>query len=110
MDGHGPSSAAWSRSVRPWDWASARCVFPPTSPSTKFPPARDGKKIEINGWVAALNILFSVGFFIFMYKFLPLVATTELKQHVSPVFGNQIVFNVVDGIIRLGSVPGSSSG
>ena len=68
----------------------------------EIPAGKDGKKLEINGWVAALNILLSLGFFVFMYKFLPLVATTELKQHVSPVFGNQILFNVVDGIIRLG--------
>jgi len=60
-----------------------------------------GKKLEISGWVAVMNILLSVGFFIFMYKFVPLVATTELKQHVSPVFGNQIVFNLVDGIFRI---------
>jgi len=67
----------------------------------EVPAGKNGKKLEINGWVAAANIIFSLGFFIFMYKFLPLVATTELKQHVSPIFGNQIVFNVVDGIIRL---------
>ena len=67
----------------------------------EVPAGKSGKKLEINGWVAALNSLFSLGFFIFMYKFVPLVATTELKQHVSPVFGNQIVFNVVDGVIRL---------
>ncbi len=67
-----------------------------------MPPDKEGKRVEINGWVAAINILFSVGFFIFMYKFIPLVATTELKRHVSPVFGNQIIFNVVDGIIRVG--------
>ena len=67
----------------------------------EVPVGKSGKKIEINGWVAALNVVLSVGFFIFMYKFLPLLATTELKQHVSPVFGNQIIFNVVDGIIRL---------
>ncbi len=60
-----------------------------------------GKKLEISGWIAAVNIVFSVGFFIFMYKFLPLVATTELKR-VNPVFGEQVVFNLVDGIIRLG--------
>jgi uncharacterized protein YqhQ len=65
-------------------------------------PATDtGKKLEISGWVAFLNIAISLGFFIFMYKFLPLVAATELKQHVSPVFGNQIVFNLVDGVIRI---------
>jgi uncharacterized protein YqhQ len=63
-------------------------------------PAPDKKKLEINGWIAAINIVFSVGFFIFMYKFLPLLATTELKR-VNPVFGEQVVFNLVDGIIRL---------
>jgi uncharacterized protein YqhQ len=64
------------------------------------PGEPEKKKLEISGWIAAVNIVFSVGFFIFMYKFLPLVATTELKR-VSPVFGEQIVFNLVDGIIRL---------
>ncbi len=59
-----------------------------------------GKKFEITGWMAGLNIAFSVAFFIFMYKYLPLVATTELKK-VNPVFGQQIVFNLVDGLIRI---------
>ena len=58
------------------------------------------KRLEISGWIAAVNIILSVGFLIFMYKFLPLVATTELKR-VNPVFGEQIIFNLVDGIIRL---------
>ncbi len=58
------------------------------------------KKIEIGGWVATLNVIFSVGFFIFMYKYLPLVAATELKQ-IDPALGGQIIFNLVDGIIRL---------
>jgi uncharacterized protein YqhQ len=59
-----------------------------------------GKKIEISGWVAGLNMAFSVAFFIFMYKYLPLLATTELKR-VNPVFGQQFVFNLVDGLIRI---------
>ncbi|MBV9574688.1 MAG: DUF1385 domain-containing protein [Acidobacteriales bacterium] len=58
------------------------------------------KKLEVSGWMAAVNIIFSVGFFIFMYKFLPLVAATELKR-VNPLFGQQIIFNLVDGVIRL---------
>jgi uncharacterized protein YqhQ len=58
------------------------------------------KKLEISGWVAAANIIFSLGFFIFMYKFLPLVAATELKR-VNPIFGEQIIFNLVDGAIRI---------
>ncbi len=59
-----------------------------------------GKKIEISGWMAGLNMAFSVAFFIFMYKYLPLLATTELKR-VNPVFGRQFVFNLVDGLIRI---------
>ncbi|MFY9907851.1 MAG: DUF1385 domain-containing protein [Terriglobales bacterium] len=59
-----------------------------------------GKKFEITGWMAGLNMAFSIAFFIFMYKYLPLLATTELKK-VNPVFGQQIMFNLVDGIIRI---------
>src|SRR5271170_4263738 len=62
--------------------------------------ARPEKKLEISGWIATVNIVISVGFFIFMYKFLPLLATTELKR-VNPVFNGQIMFNLVDGLIRL---------
>jgi uncharacterized protein YqhQ len=58
------------------------------------------QKIEISGWVAAVNVLFSVAFFIFMYKFIPLLAATELKRHFA-VFSGQIAFNVVDGAIRI---------
>src|ERR1700746_3880357 len=58
------------------------------------------KRVEISGWVAAINILISVGFFIFRYKFLPLAAATELKR-VNPIFANPILFNVVDGVIRI---------
>jgi uncharacterized protein YqhQ len=58
------------------------------------------KKFEITGWMAALNMAFSIAFFIFMYKYLPLLAATELKR-VNPVFGQQFVFNLVDGLIRI---------
>jgi len=64
-------------------------------------PANDeGKKMEITGWMAGLNVAFSIIFFIFMYKYLPLLATTELKK-VNPVFGQQFLFNLVDGLIRI---------
>ena len=65
-----------------------------------IPREEQVKKVEISGWMMAVNVLFSVGFFVFMYKFIPLVAATELKR-VSPAFGNQIIFNLVDGAIRI---------
>jgi uncharacterized protein YqhQ len=64
------------------------------------PEAEPGKKFELSGWVMTVNVMFSVGFFIFVYKFLPLLAATEIKR-ASPALGSQIAFNLVDGIIRM---------
>jgi len=66
----------------------------------QVPTDEKGKKLEISGWLATVNIVLSLGFFIFMYKFLPLLAATELKR-INPVFGGRILFNLVDGIVRL---------
>ena len=66
----------------------------------QFEIGSEKKKLEISGWLAAVNVIISVGFFIFMYKFVPLVAATELKK-VHPAFGNQIAFNLVDGVVRI---------
>jgi uncharacterized protein YqhQ len=66
----------------------------------EVPADNNGKKLEVSGWMATINIIFSVGFFIFMYKFLPLVAATEMKR-VNPLFGERIIFNLVDGAIRI---------
>jgi len=72
-----------------------------SDPDNKDSARKDpGKKFEITGWMAGLNMAFSIAFFIFMYKYLPLLATTELKR-VNPVFGQQFVFNLVDGLIRI---------
>jgi uncharacterized protein YqhQ len=67
----------------------------------ELPGNEQGKKIEISGWLAGVNIAFSVLFFIFMYKYLPLLAATGLKK-VNPVFGQQFVLNLMDGLIRIG--------
>jgi uncharacterized protein YqhQ len=64
-------------------------------------PINDGaKKLEFSGWLAALNVVFSVSFFIFMYKFLPLVAATKIAK-VYPMFSGRIGLNFVDGMIRI---------
>ncbi|MGA8441251.1 MAG: DUF1385 domain-containing protein [Candidatus Sulfotelmatobacter sp.] len=58
------------------------------------------KAATISGWLAAGNIIVSLAFFIFMYKYLPLLAATELKKY-NPALGGQIVFNLIDGVVRL---------
>jgi uncharacterized protein YqhQ len=58
------------------------------------------KAATISSWLAAVNIVISVAFFIFMYKYIPLLAATELKK-IDPALGGRIIFNLIDGAIRL---------
>ncbi|HEY6768476.1 MAG TPA: DUF1385 domain-containing protein [Candidatus Sulfotelmatobacter sp.] len=58
------------------------------------------KAATVSSWLATVNIVVSLAFFIFMYKYLPLLAATEIKK-LNPAFGGQIIFNLIDGAIRL---------
>jgi len=58
------------------------------------------KAATVGSWLATANIIISVAFFIFMYKYLPLLAATQLKKW-DPALGGQIMFNLVDGIVRI---------
>jgi len=79
----------------------------PPKRSEAEPTTRESSKSQtrekgaaISGWLAAVNVIISLAFFIFMYKYLPLLAATELKR-ANPALGGQIIFNLVDGAIRL---------
>ena len=63
-------------------------------------PGEPTRKAEVSSWVMAANLAFSLGFFIFLYKFVPLFLTTWLQQYVAAV-ENHFVFNLVDGLIRI---------
>jgi uncharacterized protein YqhQ len=78
--------------------ASANAAHVVTEKTQKQKPAE--KPPELSGWLIFVNMLISIGFFIFMYKFVPLLAATELSKSWSAL-GNNIVFNLVDGVIRL---------
>lgn len=61
----------------------------------------DGKEQkELPKWALALNMLFSLGFFIFLYKFIPLAATGAVQERVGWL-NNQVGFSFVEGTIRL---------
>jgi len=64
--------------------------------------SKDGKPeaAEIPAWVMTANLVFSLLFFIVLYKFVPLWLTTQL-QNVYPVIENRFLFNLVDGVIRI---------
>lgn len=64
-------------------------------------PETGAKTKELSNWAITLNLIFSLVFFIFLYKFVPLYLVTWLAKWFPPLDG-RIAFNVMDGLIRLG--------
>jgi uncharacterized protein YqhQ len=56
---------------------------------------------ELSSWAITCNLIFSLGFFIFLYKFVPLYLVTKL-QSAYPTLQGRIAFNLTDGLIRMG--------
>jgi len=61
----------------------------------------DGKPPkEMPGWAITGNVLFSVAFMIFLYKYMPLLLTTKLGK-IYPLLTGRIAFNLAEGVIRV---------
>ncbi len=73
--------------------AGAKCT--PEKPAAKKAPQG-----ELPAWAITLHIILSLVFFIFLYKFVPLLLATELGK-VAPMFQSRIPFNIADGAIRM---------
>jgi uncharacterized protein YqhQ len=58
------------------------------------------KKPEIGSWAMIGSMVVSIGFFIFMYKFIPLAAATGLRSRWHALHNN-FAFTLVDGLIRI---------
>jgi uncharacterized protein YqhQ len=58
------------------------------------------KPQEVPVWATAANIVLSLGFFILMYKFIPLKLAT-MAGKIYPALGGRIASNGVEGLIRL---------
>jgi uncharacterized protein YqhQ len=55
---------------------------------------------EVPSWVMGLNLAFSLLFFIFLYKFVPLLLATEIGK-IFPAVDGRLAINVMDGLIRI---------
>ena len=75
-------------------FSAAAAIEDPNQQANQAPPQ------EVPGWVMAGPIVFSLAFFIFMYKFLPLFLVTRLAK-IYPVLNGRFTSNVADGIIRM---------
>jgi uncharacterized protein YqhQ len=86
---------------------TAASAVPPARSAAESAKSSESAKAEtrekaatLSNWLAAVNIFISLAFFIFMYKYIPLLAATELKR-IDPALGGRIIFNLIDGGIRL---------
>jgi uncharacterized protein YqhQ len=61
---------------------------------------RGGKKKELSSFALTVNMIVSLAFFIFLYKFVPLYTITLLERWV-PALHGRIAFNAADGLVRL---------
>ena len=63
--------------------------------------AEGGKRpAEITSWMMTVNLVFSLGVFIFLYKFVPLLLATRVGKAV-PSLSGRFATNMVDGLIRM---------
>ncbi len=58
------------------------------------------KPAQVSNTMLTLNVLVSIGFFLFLYKFVPLVLVTRLKQHYA-LLNHYVFFNLADGLVRM---------
>ena len=67
------------------------------------PSIPEEKKPSQKAWNGAViaNLVFGLAMFVFLYKFIPLFLATKLEK-VYPAVHGRILFNVVDGVIRMG--------
>jgi uncharacterized protein YqhQ len=63
-------------------------------------PIASDPKPEVSSWMMGAQVVFSILFFLVLYKLVPL-KLTDMLSNVAPVIKGQILFNFVDGIIRL---------
>jgi uncharacterized protein YqhQ len=76
------------------NFSAAAALDDPSIPVEKRP----SEKVW-NGAVIA-NLVFGLGMFVFLYKFIPLLLVTKLEK-VYPVLTGRLAFNVADGAIRM---------
>jgi uncharacterized protein YqhQ len=58
------------------------------------------KPTQVSSWMMTTQVIFSVLFFLVVYKLIPL-KITEYVTNWKPAFKGQIAFNAIDGVIRL---------
>ena len=89
--GLGTLGQAMSLGVRALKF-SANAVLPESD--------KGGRTEQLTSWALTLNVIFSLAFFIFLYKFVPLYVVTWLGKSF-PALEGHFAFNIADGVLRI---------
>lgn len=68
--------------------------------NAKLPAEKQKESKPIPQWALYLNVIISLGFFLFLYKFVPLYLATSLGKFY-PALQGHFALGVVDGVIRM---------
>lgn len=99
--GLGTLGQAMSLGIKALKFSADNAIDESAGPANSGEPGKaERSRSEVPGWVMALNVAFSLGFFIFLYKFVPLALTSQIKANVTWLDG-QFAFSLIDGLIRL---------
>jgi uncharacterized protein YqhQ len=80
--------------------ASATLEDESSEPGSDQDPVAKKSPQPIPSWAFISPLIFSVLFFVFTYKFVPLFVATRLES-IWPVLAGRIPFNLTDGLLRL---------
>ena len=100
LRGLGVIGQSMTLGIRALRYSAEQAIEPSPGQGSPKRETEGQKKPELSNWLLALNLVFSLGFFVLFYKFLPLYLATLLKGRY-PVFDNLILFNLVDGTVRI---------
>jgi uncharacterized protein YqhQ len=98
LRGLGTLGQAMSLGMQALKFSANAALDDSSKPGAK--PADAKAKPEVSSWMMNGQVIFSILFFLVLYKLVPL-KLTEMLSGVAPVIKGQILFNFVDGMIRL---------
>jgi uncharacterized protein YqhQ len=98
LRGLGVLGQALALGVRALRYSAEQAIETPDAPGPGS--AKPHKPKDLNGFVLALNVAFSLAFFIVLYKLVPLYLATGLTHRYLRT-DNNLAFNLLDGFIRI---------
>jgi uncharacterized protein YqhQ len=84
--------------MRALRYSAEQALEEPQAVGSQDPKAK--KPEQLSGWLLAANVALSLGFFIFLYKLVPLYLATLITRRYPQTEGN-VTFNLFDGLIRI---------